>query len=119
MDDKRVTVDLDLRTKVLDVITNTHKVAMLDLIYAFTALAVSRNLEPSPPLRRETLSGDVPPDLEVYQMVQYFYNTQEPRRVAHELANSAMAEVAGLPLENMELFEIFGLKLPHHRSISE
>jgi len=90
MDDKRVVVDLDLRKLVLDPLKASHDIEMIHLVYAFTALAIAKKLEPLPPVKKDTLSGDVFADADIYKFVGHELQTTEPRRVAHELANAGM-----------------------------
>lgn len=107
MDDKRVTVDLDLRTKVLDPLSAKHGVARLDLVHMFVTFAISKKLDPLPPSKKEVLSGDVFEDQKIYRLVAVLYGTDEPRRVAHELANAGMRTAVDKPLEELELTEVF------------
>ncbi len=110
MDDKRVVVDLELRTKVLDKLAARHSISMLDLVYAFTMLGLKKKLKPLAPERKDTLSGDVFEGAEIYQLVALEMNTAEPRRVAHELANAAMKSVIEKVEADQELLEIFSLE---------
>lgn len=109
MDDKRVVVDLELRKKVLDRLSSRHSISMLDLVYAFTMLGLKKKLTPLAPDKKDTLSGDVFEGAEIYQLVGYEMRTDEPRRVAHELANAAMKSVAEKVEADQELLEIFNL----------
>lgn len=117
MDDKRVTVDFELRQTVLNPIADQHGISMIDLVYLFTAFAMSKRLEPMPPRKREVLSGDVFVELPIYQIVAAEFKTDEPRRVAHELANAGMAHVLGSFAEESELADIFDLR--HHSTNEE
>ena len=109
MDDKRVTVDLNLRTSVLDRIAERHHVSMLDLVYMFATFAISMKLPPLSPTKKEVLSGDVFEGESIYQLVSIMYETDEPRKIAHELANAGMDFVKDLPLDELELAEVFRL----------
>jgi hypothetical protein len=110
MDDKRVTVDFELRQTVLNPIADQHGIPMIDLVYLFTTLAISKNLEPMPPKKREVLSGDVFVELPIYQIVAAQFNSKEPRRLAHELANAGMAYVMSRFSDESELIDIFDLR---------
>lgn len=110
MDDKRVTVDFELRQTVLNPIADQHGIPMIDLVYLFTTLAISKNLEPMPPRKREVLSGDVFVELPIYQIVAAQFNSKEPRRLAHELANAGMAYVMSRFSDESELIDIFDLR---------
>lgn len=107
MDDKRVTVDQGLRERVLDPLVQRHNVSMLDLVHVFVTFAVAKRLDPLPPTRKEVLSGDVFPESTIYRLVEALYQTDEPRRVAHELANAGMAAVASSLSDEVELLDLF------------
>jgi|AntAceMinimDraft_6_1070360.scaffolds.fasta_scaffold13419_2 hypothetical protein len=107
MDDKRVTIDKELRHSVLDALVSTHDLNMLELVYLFTAFAISKDLHPLPPEKKEVISGDVFVEDDIYKLVAYLFKTDEPRRVAHELANAGMNFVKDKVAELQELREIF------------
>jgi hypothetical protein len=110
MDDKRVTVDRELRERVLDLIAAKHDIPMLDLVYMFSAYALARDLPPMPPRRKEVLSGDVFEELLIYRLVREELKTNEPRRVAHELANAGMSQVLQRLHDEAELVDVFELR---------
>jgi hypothetical protein len=107
MDDKRVTVDKDLRLSVLDPLVEVHQVNMLELVHLFTAFSIAKGLSPLPPKKKETISGAVFAEEDIYKLVAYEFKTAEPRRVAHELANAGMNYVKDKVKESQELREIF------------
>lgn len=109
MDDKRITVDLDLRNLVLEPLKQRHDIEMNHLVYAFTALGLAKGLTPLPPVRKDVLSGEVFADADIYRLVAQELGTTEPRRVAHELANAAMRYAADRVAADQELFDIFEL----------
>ncbi len=113
MDDKRVVVDLDLRTLVLDPLNSRDGIDRLHLVYAFTAFALAKNLQPLPPVKKDTISGDVSVDADVYRLVAHQIKTDEPRRVAHELANAGMNYVLDRVKAGQELIDVFELSWPN------
>lgn len=108
-DDKRVRIDSELKENVLEPMHSKFNISMLAAAKLCASWAMQNELPPLPPEKGITITGDVFVGEPIYKLVAHVYETNEPRRVAHELMNAGINDLRERYLETDSLIELFGL----------
>ena len=108
-DDKRVRIDSELKENVLEPMHAAFNISMLAAAKLCASWAIQHELAPIPAEKGVAITGDVFVGEPLYKLVAHLYETDEPRRVAHELMNAGLKDLREKFLETDSLVELFEL----------
>ena len=108
-DDKRVRIDTELKENVLEPMHQRFNISMLAAAKLCASWAIQKGLDPLPPEKATTITGDVFVGEPIYKLVAALFETDEPRRVAHELMNAGIQDLREKFLQTDSLVELFEL----------
>lgn len=108
-DDKRVRIDTELKENVLEPIHQKFGISMLTAAKLCASWAIQKELTPLSAEKGIAITGDVFVGEPIYKLVAHIYETEEPRRVAHELMNAGLKDLRERYLETESLVDLFGL----------
>lgn len=109
-EDKRVRIEEALKETVLEPMSSKFGISMLATARYCASWAIQNELEPREAKKSITITGDVFAEEPLYKLVANLYNTEEPRRVAHELMNAGLEDLASKYEDADSLTELFGLE---------